>query len=147
AFLHMVADTASSVAIVAGAIAIHYTKFLVIDPILSIIIAFAILIWGYNLIRESVNILLERTPEHINIEDLSADIKRSIPEIKHIHDIHIWTITSGMYAMTAHIIVDDRLVSETDAISDKLRNLLNKKYDINHTTLQFETDSQSCISC
>ncbi len=147
AFLHMVADTASSVAILAGAIAIHYTKFLVIDPILSIIIAFAILVWGYDLVRNSVNILLERAPEHINIEELSMDIRRSNPDIKHIHDIHVWTITSGMYAMTAHIIIDDRLISETDAISQKIRDLLNTKYDINHATLQFETDSRSCLSC
>ncbi len=147
AFLHMVADTASSLAILAGAIAIHYTKLLVIDPILSIIIAFAILVWGYDLVRNSVNILLERTPEHINIEELSMDIRKSNPDIKHIHDIHVWTITSGMYAMTAHIIIDDRLISETEAISQKIRDLINAKYDINHATLQFETDSRSCVSC
>lgn len=138
AFLHMLGDTLSSVAIVIGAIVIIFTGWFVVDPILSILIATVILIWAVKLFRESLHVLLETTPRHIRIEDVMATIQGACPDIKHVHDVHIWEITSRMYAMTAHVVIDDIKVSAAQAITRDICRLLNEKHDIEHATIQLE---------
>jgi len=137
AFLHMVGDTASSVAIVLGAVIILYTGWTLIDPILSILIAVAILIWVWNLARESLHILLEAVPRKVNTEKVKEEIMK-FEGVKEITDLHIWTITSNMYSLMAHIRVEDGKISERKTLIKDINQMLDHRFDIVHTSLQFE---------
>jgi cobalt-zinc-cadmium efflux system protein len=137
AFLHMLGDTASSVAVVAGAIIIRYTGALWLDPLLSILICIVILVWAYDLVRHSLSILLESTPRGISLEEVEQAL-RSLYGVHEVHDLHIWSITSGMHSMTAHIAVDDQPLSALQAMRHDLEIILRNKFSISHTNLQFE---------
>jgi cobalt-zinc-cadmium efflux system protein len=139
AFLHMVGDTASSVGIVAGAIIIYFTGWYIIDPLLSLLIAAVILVWSWNLLSDSVNILLETAPKHVNIDEVISEIRKSAPEVSDVHDIHIWEITSQMYSMTAHLVFrDDCSLSECAKVFHRLNGPLLHKFQISHVNLSPE---------
>ena len=139
AFMHMMADTFSSLIVVFGAIIMHYTQWYILDPALSILICIVILVWSYQLITESVDILLEATPKDVDLENVVKSINE-LDEIEGVHDVHIWTITSGMYAMSAHVYIKDLMVSETQQIMSKINTLVNEKFSIGHTVIQFESN-------
>jgi cobalt-zinc-cadmium efflux system protein len=139
AFMHMMADTFSSLVVVFGAIIMHYTQWYMLDPALSILICIVILVWSYQLITESVDILLEATPKDVDLENVVKSINE-LDEIEGVHDVHIWTITSGMYAMSAHVYIKDLMVSETHRIMANINTLVNKKFSIGHTVIQFESN-------
>jgi cobalt-zinc-cadmium efflux system protein len=137
AFLHMFADTASSLVIIIGAIIVTYTGWYFIDPILAIGISILIFVWAFGLLRDSVNVLMETAPKGVNIDVVTAQIKENIPEVIAINDMHIWEITSGMYSLTAHIEAD--LTDENPGeIIGRINKLLADKFAIEHTTLQIE---------
>ena len=139
AFMHMMADTFSSLVVVFGAIIMHYTQWYILDPALSILICIVILVWSYQLITESVDILLEATPKDVDLENVVKSINE-LDEIEGVHDVHIWTITSGMYAMSAHVYIKDLMVSETHRIMANINTLVNEKFSIGHTVIQFESN-------
>ena len=139
AFMHMMADTFSSLVVVFGAIIMHYTQWYMLDPALSILICIVILVWSYQLITESVDILLEATPKDVDLENVVKSINE-LDEIEGVHDVHIWTITSGMYAMSAHVYIKDLMVSETHSIMANINTLVNEKFSIGHTVIQFESN-------
>jgi len=136
AFLHLLGDIISSIGVIIGAVVIYYTGWFVVDPIISIMLCVMILIWSYKLIMESVDILLEATPKEINIDDVISQLKQ-IEGVEGAHDIHIWTITSGMYAMSVHIDTNDMLISETTNVSKKINQMLSEKFRIGHTVIQY----------
>lgn len=139
AFFHMLADTLSSAVIVVGAIVIYFSKWNIIDPILSIGISLVIFRWGWGLFRDSVNILLESTPKGITADDVSAVLIREVPAIKEITDLHIWEITSKMYSMTAHIKLRQEVGgNEQKEILHKIKRLVDQRFDIEHTTIEIE---------
>ncbi len=139
AFMHVVYDTASSVAVVGCAIIVHFTGFVRLDPVISAGIGLLILFWCVDLLKESGNILLESTPSDVDLEALQRDVE-SLPRVRHMHDIHAWEISSGMYVMSAHLDVDDMAISESDELIRKVNDLLRSKYNFGHTTLQIEHD-------
>lgn len=136
AFLHMLGDTISSVGVIIGAVIIYYANWYIVDPIISIMLCILILIWSYKLIMESVDILLEATPKDINVEEVISRLEQ-IPGVEGAHDIHIWTITSGMYAMSVHIDTKDMPISKTAAISREINRILVEKFRIGHTVIQY----------
>lgn len=139
AFLHMIDDTMSSVGVVVAAIIIYYTGWVFIDPILSILLSTYILIWSYQLIKESSNILLEATPKDVDLNELIESLK-AISEVKDLHDLHIWTLTSNMYALSAHVSIKNIHISDTMHLLRRINFLLCQKYRIGHTAIQFECD-------
>ncbi|TET48132.1 cation transporter, partial [Candidatus Aerophobetes bacterium] len=84
------------------------------------------------------NILLEATPKDVDIDEMADFIKRRVPGVKVVHDVHVWVITSHMYAMTAHVIVDDIPVSKSREILEEINRLVDEKFNISHTNIQFE---------
>lgn len=138
AFLHMIGDTFSSVGVVVGAVLIYRTGYLIIDPILSFFIALVILIWGITLVIDSIHILLESAPKHIVVDELVKGLIAEVKEIRDIDDIHVWQITSGMYSLTANIVVKDCKLSEVEKVRKKINKFLDNNYHITHTTVQFE---------
>lgn len=144
AFLHMFADTVSSVVIIIGAVVVSLTNWYIIDPLLGIGISILIFIWAWRLLRDSVNVLLETAPKGMDINIVSSELKKNMPEILEISDMHIWEITSGMYSLTAHIEIDLANYENVRQILDKINKLLDEKYGIEHTTIQLEPVRGEC---
>ena len=137
AFLHIAGDAISSVGVIAGAIIISITGKSIADPIIAIIIGIIILWGAFRLVRESSDILLEAVPGHIELEKVTEAIE-GIKGVNKTHDLHVWTITSGIYALSTHIVVDDILVSHTSEIVADINRMLQERFNIAHTTLQVE---------
>ncbi len=139
AYLHIIGDALSSIGVVIGGIVIIYTGRYLIDPILSILISLVIIYGAWSLVKESVNILLESVPGHIDIDTVAMEIAK-IKGVREAYHIHVWTITSGVYAMSAHVLIDDQLVSGSREIIDEIRSLLSEKFNVLHSTIQLECD-------
>lgn len=143
AFWHVLGDTISSIGVIIAGIIIWLTGFYMADAIAAIITG-GIMIWGaVQVVNESINVLLEGTPRNIVTSDVIASM-RKIPGVNDIHDIHIWSITSEINALSAHLLIDDQMISESTAIVAEVKEHLAKQYKITHTTLQIEC--QSCSS-
>ena len=140
AFYHMLSDAASSVAVIVGGFLIILTGEQIVDPIVSFVIAALILRGSLHLLSQSVNILVEAVPPHIDLNEMTRDIK-DIAEIKDVHDLHVWTITSGVYALSGHILIDNQMVGDCARIIEKINDLLEKKYSILHATWQLECEA------
>ena len=140
AFFHMVGDTISSVGVIVGGLVILYTGWYIVDSLIGIFIGMLILRGAYSLVRESIDIFLEATPKDINVGRMLDDLHK-IEGVKEIHHLHLWTITSGIYAMSAHVLIKDLLVSRSAQILRQIETLLQGKYCMEHTTIQFESES------
>jgi cobalt-zinc-cadmium efflux system protein len=146
ALLHVFNDLLGSVAVLISGIVIYFTNWTKIDPILSIFICALILVATINLLRESLLVLMEGVPSHINCIKVEQAIK-SIDGVQTVHDLHIWTLTSGLILLTAHVVVNDS--KPWSQIIDTLRTAIQKKFGIAHTTIQIETPNQTvpCVDC
>jgi cobalt-zinc-cadmium efflux system protein len=142
AFLHMFADTASSVLIIIGAIVVSLTGWYIIDPLLGIGISILIFVWAFGLMRDSINVLMETSPKGINSDVVTAEIKKNVPEVTSISDMHIWEITSGMYSLTAHIEANITGTGNVSEIIHRINKLLTDKFGIEHTTIQMESKNE-----
>jgi cobalt-zinc-cadmium efflux system protein len=139
AYLHIIGDALSSVAVVIGGFIILYTGWYLIDPILSILISLVIIYSAWALVKESVNILLESVPAHINIDEVADQIQK-IEGVREAYHIHIWTITSGVYAMSAHLVIDDQLVSRNKELLERVSAVVADKFKVMHVTIQIECE-------
>ncbi len=139
AFLHIVGDALSSVGVIIGGIIILYTGWYLIDPILSMMISLVIIYGSWALVKESVNILLEAVPGHIDIDNVAAEMAK-IRGVREAYHIHAWTITSGVYAMSAHVLIDDQMVSGSKDIIEEIKDMLSEKFNVLHSTIQLECD-------
>lgn len=145
AYLHIVGDALSSLGVIVGGIIILYTGWNIVDPILSIIIALGIIVGAVALVMESVQILLESAPSHISVAAVAAEMEK-IKGVREAYHVHLWTITSGMYAMSAHVLIDDQLVSKSREILDDIRRLLSDRFKIFHSTIQLECEKCDATS-
>ncbi len=137
-YLHLLSDAISSLGVVIGGIFIYLFNIYWIDPIVTIGIAIYVLKEGKDIIINSFYILMQRVPKDIDIKEISDEIKNISPLIKNVHHVHIWQIGEHERLMEAHINMDDVKISEANEIGDLIRNILKEKFDITHTTLQFE---------
>jgi cobalt-zinc-cadmium efflux system protein len=111
-----------------------------VDPILSVIICLVILRGAFVLVKDSANILLEAVPKDVDLEEVEKTI-RSIPGVKDLHHLHLWTITSGRHALSAHVLVGDIQLSRTGSILQEISQILMQRYRISHSTIQFECEN------
>ncbi len=139
ATLHVFGDVGASVGVVVAGIIILLTGWTFFDPLLSIGIAVLIAIGAWQILRETTGILLEGVPKGISLSNLVDDM-RSIEGIQDVHDLHVWSITSGMSALSCHALIANLPPSESSLILDSLTTMLSQKYHIGHTTIQFECD-------
>ena len=141
AALHVFGDVGASVGVIVAGLVILLTGWTPMDPILSVGIAVLIAIGAWRIVRETTDILLEATPKDINLSALVNAMKQ-IPEVGNVHDLHVWSITSGIYALSAHVQTANVPLSECAPILIQLETLLRDKYRIGHSTLQFECYEQ-----
>jgi cobalt-zinc-cadmium efflux system protein len=135
AFVHMLSDALSSVAIIIGYILIHFTSWYFIDIILSVMVAFVIGKWAVDVLKSSINTLMESSPVDIN------EVKEFIEhkdEVLDLHDIHIWEITANMYNMTAHVKINEISLQNYEKLLQNINEKLKEKFKIVHTTFQVE---------
>src|SRR4030042_1263305 len=119
---------------------IYFTGWYIADPILAVVIGIIILWGAVRIVKESADILLESVPGHVQIEQV-ADAVKNIPGVEDLHEIHIWTITSGIYALSAHLKIADQTVSQSGEILTKVNKVLAHDFNFTHTTLQLECES------
>lgn len=134
AYLHVLGDLLASVATIVAAIVIRTTGWLEADPVASILSTMLIIRGAWRLVSEAVDVLLEATPAHISVADVRARLG-AIPHVEEVHDLHVWTVTSGMVAMSAHAIVREagHHQSVLESVHDAMREL-----GIGHVTMQLE---------
>lgn len=137
ALLHVIGDVLASAAVIVGAIVIFFTGLLVVDPLLSVLIALIIVGGAWSIVLETVNILMEGTPRGVNVEKLLQDLRRT-PGVVDAHDVHVWSLASGINAMSGHVVIEDQALSESALVLEMLSRLLAEKYGIDHVTIQFE---------
>ena len=137
ASVHMLGDALGSVAIIIGALVIRYTGWIAIDPVLSVLIG-GLIIWSaVDIIRESLNILLEGLPRGLHLQGV-VDSMRDIPGVLDVHDVHIWTLGSSAHALSCHALIEDVPPSESERILKAINCMLGDRFHIHHTTIQFE---------
>jgi len=142
AILHLAGDTFASVGVVVGAGVIMYTDWLWVDPLLGVGISVLILYWAVQLIWEAIDILLEATPKEIDPAQVMAAVK-VLDEVHDMHDVHVWTLTSGMYALSAHVVTLNMPLKETAPLLRKINFLLCQQFKIGHAAIQFETEESA----
>ncbi len=137
AFVHMLGDALGSIAIVLGAVAIRYTGWVRVDPSLSILIALLIVWTAWDIIRESLNILLEGLPRGIHLADVALAMG-GVDGVLGVHDLHIWSLGSSTHALSCHVLIEDVPPSASDTILRSVNELLERRFGIAHSTVQFE---------
>lgn len=138
AYLEVIADMLGSIGVIVGAIVIATTGFRQVDTVVAVAIGLFILPRTWRLMRQGLRILMEVAPPGVDIDAATRELS-AVPGVKEVHDLHIWTLTSGMEAATVHIVVDDVEV-DWHSILDQARDILMKKYGVTHPTIQLEPD-------
>ena len=136
AVVHMAGDAVGAVAIMIGAVAIHFSGWMFIDPVLSIVLGIFIIYTAWDIIRESLNILLEGLPRGIELNHVTQAMN-SVEGVLDVHDLHIWSLGSSTHALSSHVLIDDMPPSASEDILLRLGKVL-QGFGINHTTIQFE---------
>jgi cobalt-zinc-cadmium efflux system protein len=142
AYFHLLSDAVSSLAVIIGAVFIMVFNITWIDPVLTILISLYILKETYEIVKESVDVIMMSTPPDIDMNELQQAVE-SIPGVKNVHHVHLWKMNDSDIHFEAHIEVDDLLVSRTAEIRKEIEIHLQDKHGITHTTLQFECDTCS----
>lgn len=138
AYLHVFYDAVSSIGVIVGGTIAIVTQYYAIDPIIAFIIAGLIAKSAVRILRESIHILLEGAPSGVDLKKITAEIK-NVDGVLDIHDLHVWTISSGINASSGHVIVKDQMVSESARIIDEIDKILRMKFNVSHTTIQIES--------
>ena len=137
AWLHVMADALGSCAAIAAGLTVWAFGWRYADPIASLIIAALVVRSSWSLIRESVDVLMEASPKHIDVEDLRSSLA-SNELVLAVHDLHVWTITSGVPALSCHLVISD--LTESSLLLEKVNRLLHDRFGIEHTTIQIEPE-------
>jgi len=137
AFLHVSADTLGSIGAIVAGILILTRKWYIADPVVSVIIGVLVLYSSWKLVSESVDILLEATPGHLEIPNILKDISE-VQDVVSVHDLHVWSISTRTAAMSCHVVV--KAEENAGAVLKELGSLMRKKYGIEHTTIQTEPE-------
>jgi cobalt-zinc-cadmium efflux system protein len=141
AFLHVVGDAVSSVGVIVAAIFIGATGAPWIDPLMSMLIGVIILLSSGRVLKSSLHILVEGVPEGLSVTQVSQAMT-GVMGVAEVHDLHVWSLCSGHVALSAHVLVSDQLLRDTDLVMSELKQRLQTNFGIEHTTIQFE-----CATC
>ena len=141
AFVHLMGDVLSTIGAVIAGVIIYFTDANWLDPLVSVLIGFLILYNAWGILRDAVDILLESTPRDVDIQTMVKDIAQ-VNGVLGVHDIHVWSLTQSLRTMSAHILTDDLHISAGTEIQVQINEILQRRYNIAHATLQLE-----CVEC
>ncbi len=139
AYIHLMGDAVSSLAVIAGAAAIMLFRVTWIDPVLTILISLYILKETVGILKESADMVLMTSPEEIDLAEVQRSIE-SVPGVRNVHHGHLWKLSDADIHFEAHVDVDDMPVSGTERIQKRIEKRLRDRFGVTHTTLQFECD-------
>jgi cobalt-zinc-cadmium efflux system protein len=139
AFLEVAADTATSLGVLAAAAVIALSGFTRADPLVSIVIGAVILPRALRLLRDAAHILLEAAPADVDLDEIRRHIQ-DVNHVRDVHDLHVYTVTSGLPVLTAHVVVDDECFHSGHApqMLDAVQECLAGHFDVEHSTIQLE---------
>jgi len=140
AYIHLFSDSLSSLGVIIGGILIYYFNIAIVDPILTLAIGAYVLKEGFEILKNSINILMEKTPEQINVLKIKEAIEK-IPQVYNLHHVHIWQINDKEILFEGHVDVkEDISLSKVEKIRSDINFILSDKFGISHTTVQIEYD-------
>jgi len=137
AYLEVLSDAVTSFGVLLAAVMVTFTGWTATDPLVSGAIALFIVPRTWRLLRQAVNILLEGTPAHLELATVETAM-REVAGVRRVHDLHVWTLTSGREAMSAHVVVADP--SDSERLLDELHAVLHARFGIDHTTIQLDRE-------
>jgi len=138
--IHNAGDAASNLGILAGALLMARTGWMVIDPIISAAIGLAVLWTTWGVLKSTTNILLEGTPPELKVEEVARAMLK-VPGVVEVHDIHIWSLAAHLHALSCHVRIGEMSTRESEKIIDQLNALLAREFNISHTTIQTEPEA------
>lgn len=138
AVLHLLGDAASSAVVIIAGLVIILTGWYPVDPLVSVLLGLAILWGAWGIIQETVEIFLEESPRAIDVDRLVEEMKQE-DGVLGVHDIHVWTLGSGIYALSCHILIEDVMVSKSSRIIGDLKHMLLCDFRITHSTIEVES--------
>jgi cobalt-zinc-cadmium efflux system protein len=141
AFVHVVYDALSSVAVIISGFVALNTGITIVDPLVAFLIAGLVARGAYLIVRSSTHILLEGAPRELDILEI-ADTLKQLEGVVDVHDLHVWTISTGMDALSGHVVVHDQMLSESGKLLSEIKKLLGERYNITHTTIQLEHENE-----
>lgn len=138
AYLHLLGDTLSSVAVIAGGIAILVWQIYWLDPLVTVAVGVYIIYHTWDVVRQTVDILMQATPRHIDIQEIKQSLE-ALPQVENIHHLHIWQMDDEHIHLEAHLnISQDLSLSKAQTVRHDVETLLKDKFGISHITLQIE---------
>lgn len=137
AWLHVIGDAAASVGVIIAGVVLYFTGWQWVDPLVSLLIGALIIVSAVRVLRPSIHILVEGVPEHINYEEVIAAIQGT-DDVDQVHDLHIWALDSSRVALTAHLVVENGMIENSQRLIEELQEDLAQKFQIHHTTFQIE---------
>jgi cobalt-zinc-cadmium efflux system protein len=135
AFLHLLADSLGSIAAISAGLAIYVKGWYWFDPLAGAVIAILIIIGSWQLVWEAADILMEGTPKHIDLNEVARALEK-YPGVEEIHDLHIWSISSGLFSMSVHVVLSDS--RDRDCLTWDLEELVARRFGLEHVTIQLE---------
>ncbi len=146
AYLHVLGDALSSVGVIIAGIAIWLTGAMWIDPLISIFIGIMIAISSYRVLRRSIHILMEGTPEGISVSDITRAIE-NVDGVTDVHDMHIWNICSGNISLSTHVAITPEYCDRQNVLLQKIRSVLHNQFSLDHVTIQIEMENCGQGNC
>ncbi len=137
AYLEVLSDALASLGVIVAGVVVLLTGWLAADPLVSAAIGVFIVPRTWGLLRQAMNVLLEGTPAHLELGEIERAIEET-PGVRRVHDLHVWTLTSGREAMSAHVVVGD--LAGGERLLERLHALLHARFGVDHTTIQLETE-------
>lgn len=134
-FLHVIGDALGSVGAIVAGVLILWTGWQWADPATSVLIGGLILLSSFSLVRESIDILMQAVPAHLDLAEVQRTLE-TVEGVKKVHDLHVWTLTSGFFTLTAHVVVND--AQDHHALLNALEQVIQERFGIDHTTIQLE---------
>lgn len=139
AFFHAAGDGLASVGVLAGGVIIYFTGAYQVDTIVSLVIGGIIAFPAFKMIKEAYNIIMEASPSHVDSGKIAREIT-SVPGVKGVHDLHIWSVAPGLHMLSGHILIEDVPVKKGAEISNHVSQMLEDRYHIGHCTIQLECE-------
>jgi cobalt-zinc-cadmium efflux system protein len=139
AFLHVVSDALGSVGAIAASLIMLFTGWYAADPVISILIGLLILHSSWNLVKESLIVLMQAVPKGIRLEDVQQALE-GVEGVSKVHDLHVWAVTSDIFTLSAHAVVENG--GDFHQVLNDIEDTLKERFNIEHTTIQLETESR-----
>jgi cobalt-zinc-cadmium efflux system protein len=143
---HAASDGASSVVVILAGVILATAGWRWVDPAASVLLAAGIVLGAYRLVREAVDVLLESTPSHVDVGELQQALC-AVEGVESVHDLHVWSLTSGVHALSGHLLVGSEALPDANRILNDAVRLVARDFGIQHTTLQLESEQCGRYAC